>query len=580
AGQLPTVGRAVLFETMRQGHGPNAVLRGVTAAMQQINASGAALHELGGKLDNTLDVFVAFSVAGGTGSGIFYDYLHLVGEHVRQTGTEARIYPLVLMPSAFEEGMGGGRAAVLNAGSALVDLFRLIDDQNAQGTEDEGSGTRHDRGPLSVRFPSEPRPVSLRPATVQTAFLFGRPDDGVSGEDLIRSMVSLIMALVGAGPEGGVSFAEHFINTVASRSALAETGIGRRGVSTAAVASLTIPLAVLADVVSSRLLADAVRAMRVTPTGAGVQNRDLIERFDILSGIEDFFSCVPLDSFADIEDPPIGYDGIIQALGARARSMQESLERNERLLGPHIGRLARDFSPVKAAEELSRRIDPFQLRRIARGDPGYPEALDRGGFEKILTDRKIPLRSPAGLDFGQHPPQPEGLRRRGGLRRLRWTDPAVQQAVEDQDHWYQWRIRRLWHEVWAKNVRIWEPRWRLFCDQLTGITDELVEHIGSDDRQFSQRAAQLYASRLGVSYLLPPDDGGMDSFYSRVVTTLINRYRDRLASNPTAADIIALILGEDGWLHAYRAGREKPEAVVARVRQRIRGAVSECFRPG
>jgi len=580
AGQLPTVGRAVLFETMRQGHGPNAVLHGVTTAMQQINAAGAALHELGGKLDNTLDVFVAFSVAGGTGSGIFYDYLHMIGEHVRQTGAQARIYPLVLMPSAFEEGMGGGRAAVLNAGSALVDLFRLVDDQNAQGTEDEVGVGAQDRGPLSVRFPGEPRPISLQPATVQTAFLFGRPDDGVSGQDLIRSMVSLIISLVGAGPEGGVSFAEHFVNTAPSRSALSETGIGRRGVSTAAVASLTIPLAVLADIVSSRLLADAVRSLRVTPTGAGVQNRDLIERFDIVSGLEGFFSCGPLDSFADLEDPPIGYDAIIQALGARARSMQDSLERNERLLGPHIGRLARDFSPAGAAEELLRRLDPFQLRRVVLGDPGYPEPLDRGGFEKVLADRKIPSRSPAGFDFGQHPPQPEGVRRRAGIRRLRWTDPIVQQALEDQDDWYQWRIRRLWHAAWGANARISEPRWRSFCNQLTQITDAFVEHVSWDDRQFSQRAAQLYASRLGVSYLLPPDDGGMDSFYSRVVTSLTNRYRDRLGPNPTAGDIVALILGDEGWLDAYRAGREEPEAAVARVRQRIRGAVSECFRPG
>ncbi|MDQ3150991.1 MAG: tubulin-like doman-containing protein [Actinomycetota bacterium] len=580
AGQLPTVGRAVLFETMRQGRGPNAVLHGVTAAMQQINASGAALHELGGRLDNTLDVFVAFSVAGGTGNGIFYDYLHMVGELVRQTGTQARIYPLVLMPSAFEDGMGGGRAAVLNAGSALVDLFRLVDDQNAQGTDDEVGGGTQDRGPLSVRFPSEPHPIILRPATVQTAFLFGRPDDGVNGEDLIRSMVSLIMALVGAGPEGGVSFAEYFVNTTSSRSALSETGIGRRGVSTAAVASLTIPLAALADVVSSRLLADAVRALRVTPTGAGVQNRDLIERFDIASGLEGFFSCAPLDSFADTEDPPIGYDAIIQALGARARSMQDSLERNERLLGPHIGRLARDFSPVQAAEELVRRTDPFQLRRMVLGDPGYPEPLDRGGFEKVLADRKAPGRSPAGFDFGQQPPQPEGVRRRGGLRRLRWTDPTVQQAIEDQDAWYRWRTRRVWHAAWAANARIWEPRWRSFCDQLTAITEAFTEHIAWDDRHFGQRAAQLYASRLGVSYLLPPDDGGMDAFYSRVLASVTNRYRDRLGPNPTAADIVALILGDDGWRDVYRAGREEPGTAVARVRQRIRGAVSECFRPG
>ena len=31
------------------------------------------------------DVFVAFSVAGGTGAGIFYDYLHLIGNLFEQS---------------------------------------------------------------------------------------------------------------------------------------------------------------------------------------------------------------------------------------------------------------------------------------------------------------------------------------------------------------------------------------------------------------------------------------------------------------------------------------------------------------
>ncbi|WP_394378405.1 tubulin-like doman-containing protein [Saccharopolyspora spinosa] len=577
AGQLPTVGRAVLFETMRQGHGPGAVLHGVTAAMQRIKASGAVLHELGGKLGNAVDVFVAFSVVSGTGSGIFYDYLHLIGEHLRQAGTEARIYPLVLMPSAFKEGMGGGRAAVLNSATALVDLFRLIDDQNAQGAGDEVGGAQ-DVGPLSVWFPGEPRPTSLRPATVQTAFLFGRPKDGVSGDDLVRSMVSLVTTLIGAGSEGDQSFADRFINDTASRSAFADTGIGRRGVSTSAVASLTIPLAVLADVVSSRLLAEAVRVMRQAPTGAGVRNRDLIERFDVAAGLEGFLTCAPLEPFADVEDVPVGYDSIIQALSARARTMQESLDRNERLLGPHLGRLARDFDPAKAAEELSRTIDPFRLRRVLRGDPAYPEKLDRGGYEKILNDRKESRRAPG--EFGLHPPQPETVQRRRTLRRLRWPDQGVQEAVEDQDAWYQWRVRRQWHEAWRNNERVWEPRWRSFCDRLTAITDEFADHIAADDRQFSERAAQLYAPRLGVSYLLPPGQGGLEGFYSRVREALVERFRDRLGTNYTAADIVGLILGEDGWSGAYRVGRQQPEAAVHLVRQRIRGAVSECFRPG
>jgi len=49
----------------------------------------------------SVDVFVAFSVAGGTGAGIFYDYLHFISDVFDQKGLEAKIYPLVVMPSAF-----------------------------------------------------------------------------------------------------------------------------------------------------------------------------------------------------------------------------------------------------------------------------------------------------------------------------------------------------------------------------------------------------------------------------------------------------------------------------------------------
>ena len=95
---------------------------------------------MGGKPPEGVDVFVAFSVAGGTGSGIFYDYLHLIARQLRQSGMRVKIYPLVLMPSAFEEGLGGGRAAELNAGRALLDLFRLVDQQNGADAERELHG--------------------------------------------------------------------------------------------------------------------------------------------------------------------------------------------------------------------------------------------------------------------------------------------------------------------------------------------------------------------------------------------------------------------------------------------------------
>jgi hypothetical protein len=64
------------------------------------------------------------------GAGVFYDYLHLIGLALSNSSLRAKIWPLVVMPSAFEQGRGGGRNAELNAGRALLDLFRLVDEQN------------------------------------------------------------------------------------------------------------------------------------------------------------------------------------------------------------------------------------------------------------------------------------------------------------------------------------------------------------------------------------------------------------------------------------------------------------------
>src|SRR5579859_3736394 len=141
AGQFPTIGRAALFGTFRDESGTEPAIRDLKTAIGKLANSGDDLHALGGKPPRGVDVFVAFSVAGGTGSGIFYDYLHLIAHTLRQTSTlRVKIYPLVLMPSAFEEGLGGGRAAELNAGRALLDLFRLVDQQNGADAERELHG--------------------------------------------------------------------------------------------------------------------------------------------------------------------------------------------------------------------------------------------------------------------------------------------------------------------------------------------------------------------------------------------------------------------------------------------------------
>ena len=141
AGQLPTVGRACMFARMAEA-GVSAAQQPVTDAIEKIRKCAVDLAAVGGLNPTSCDVFVAFSVAGGTGNGMFYDYIHLVADAFQHTGIAIQIYPLVVMPSAFPEGSGGGRNAELNAGRGLLDLSRLIDDQNMRDGRTTRTGTR------------------------------------------------------------------------------------------------------------------------------------------------------------------------------------------------------------------------------------------------------------------------------------------------------------------------------------------------------------------------------------------------------------------------------------------------------
>ena len=286
AGQFPTIGRAALFGTFLDDKDTARAAKDIHTAIGKLAGSGADLQALGGQLPRGLDVFVAFSVAGGTGCGIFYDYLHLIVEAM-PAELRVKIFPLVLMPSAFEPGLGGGRAAELNAGRALLDLFRLVDEQNG-GDARRDLVSLVDPGPIdpdevAVHYPGNQK-IVLPAGIIQTGFLFSRPD-GATRSDMHRSIVSLMLSLVGtelteedhrAGDQHQ-SFADSFVNEAVHRQVPAMNAIGNQGVSTALVASLTVPVDDLAGIVGARLLRAAVEQMAEPVRGES--NLDAMEEF-------------------------------------------------------------------------------------------------------------------------------------------------------------------------------------------------------------------------------------------------------------------------------------------------------------
>ncbi|MEV0678900.1 tubulin-like doman-containing protein [Actinosynnema sp. NPDC050436] len=583
AGQLPTVGRAALFETFRGGLAP--AQGPLFDAIGKINNSLGELSLLGGgKRTPSCDVFVAFSVAGGTGSGIFFDYLHLIGDAFARDAYRARIYPLVLMPSAFDEGLGGGRAAKLNAGRALLDLFRLVDDQNAQvaGTELDSEGIS---GSLAVRYPDRAE-IRLRASTVQTAFLFGR-GAGVQRDDLHRSVVSLVLSLVGtdlstdvdgvrqATQQTYMSFADSFINSAVEREIPAMTGIGNRGVSTSSVASMTVPVDDIADVISSRLLAAAVTELDEPPSGSAEDNAELVERFFTEANLDPLRLRAPLPI---AEPAPVaGAEHIQRALGTRARTMESALRTQDQQLARSVPELVQNFDPQRAVRALLGDVDLFRARRAVAGHEPCTDEASRLGFARIVELRRSEPAAPAGLALA--PPTAAGITGRF-LRKLKWADPPVRAALARQDEWYAWRARRAWHAAWNDQSARWELKLDALDRSLTSVVAAFREHARTDDRRFTARTRDLYQQRVGVTYLLPRQ-GDLEPFYLAVVRRFVDLYvgQGKLRPTATVGDLVTEILGGDGWQHAYEMvldGRS-PAAAVAHVRDRLKQAVKRLF---
>ncbi|MFD7960481.1 tubulin-like doman-containing protein [Streptomyces zaomyceticus] len=580
AGQLPTVGRAALFATLRSGLEP--VLRQLREAIGSIGQAAGDLRRVGGGRIRGCDVFVAFSVAGGTGAGIFYDFIHLIGHEFRNARVPGvKIYPLVVMPSAFPLEAGGGREAELNAARALVDLSRLVDDQNVPDALDQ-VGDVENRGRLSVTYPGD-GVVALRPATMQTAFLFSKPSV-IGSDDLRRSIAAMVMSLIGTdlGEDTGSatraeddyqSFAASFINKSVERSTPARSGIGYRGMSTSLAASLTVPVDDLAEIVAARLLAQAVRGMSDRarrPDREGQTNvRDLFTR----SGIGRLWSRDAPDVPAP-EQLPRGKGKVIQELRNRIGDMEEALRRLDSGLAREIPRLTEDFRPGAGVRELLGSMDPFQIEVLLTGLPGHPDRVAREGFTGMLDNRRNEPERPAHVQTSA-PAIPQVKGTVGGVVPARWNDPDVQDALAAQEAWYQWRARTLWHRGWQAGEAQWRPSLNRVTSEVTELAKVLRSHEQDEAKSFADSRRDLYRDdRAGIAYLLPPQNT-LRAFYDDVVDRLAQS--EGLRETADAATLLGRLIGPEDWRRALDAVRRPGGAAVKEIKQVLERRVKRLF---
>ncbi|GAA1068975.1 hypothetical protein GCM10009665_75030 [Kitasatospora nipponensis] len=581
AGQLPTVGRAGLFGTLRNGLDP--VLEPLSQAIDAIARSAGALSQLGGGPLSGCDVFVAFSVAGGTGAGIFLDYLYLINHAFQEKNLDGvKIYPLVVMPSAFPPAGGGGREAELNSARALVDLFRLVDEQNAPSAAVDHNADPDEDPALRIRYPTV-QPVRLRSGVLPTAFLFSRTA-GIRQDDLRRSMVSLVMSLVGTelgdGRHNGRSradddyqtFAASFINRGVQRAAVAASGIGRQGVSTSLVASMTAPVDELAALVSARILRASVDQLGDRSRRSNQPLEELVTTMFSAAGLEDLLdrSLLPVSG---PEPLPRGGAAIESALAVRLGDMQAGLADLRQRAGQRAAEMAEAFNPRQAVDELLKTGDPFLLERVMHGDAQDPGEIGRLGFLGLLVSRSRRPAMPPGVR--EQPPTAPRIRRRlGGLSQARWGDEEVQAALVAQDAWYKWRSRVIWHEAWREQQARWEPTSRVASDQVDRLVSALRRHAEQESRTYAAKERELYSDRTGVSYLLPPQRD-LPQFYEDLTARLISR--EGLRDTDNEAGLLRRMVDGQAWRHAHAVGRRSPDSAVGGVKAVLEGRVKRLF---
>lgn len=537
AGQFPAVGRVSLFYQLSKSDFGIILGNQISSSLGRLAGSMSLLEFQANNATEDLVVYVGFSGSGGTGCGIAYDIIHLIGNHIKESGVGFRfqIVPIMVMPSAFDMLSGAKvEAAKLNTARVLSDFQRLIDHQI---TDDP-----RDRADFTVSYPHG-IDVHLDPATIQGLFLFEK-SVGITPSDLYKGIAENIIGQVSstngdtAGAGAVQSWIEVFVNSVPDKREPHGSGIGLRPFIPSMSVSLSVPIEEMSNLLALKLIEDGLGDLTSTAIISTEDNRKEIEKFLRFCGSE-------VESVIDGKLPPSGVIELRPEKGknnvaketARYSNQCDKIATSVQPFARKTLSGAMSLSWASAVETLAAENEMTGLRviRIVNGDGSLTEANSQKGALQYLSEV-----SGGKVTAGNKPPLPQSGRLAIGVST---TSAKVQSWRTQMDGWLGKEAKRIWQNEWQLQKGSWNPGVGEMRMSMNRVLEQFMHLRDSARSEFANSITAMEQPSTCVVKFIPLEQSNLEL----AITELFNRLKEKLAGRlaldaPSSGEIFNKII--------------------------------------
>ena len=552
AGQYPTVGRAALTLSLKRSG--NELKAEIDKAISKLVLAGGMLQAMKNPADKPKVLcYVGFSVAGGTGTGIFYDVIHIMENRLKNIldNVEIKIFPLALMPSAFIENwkpnnISAGKA---NAAIALKDIAQLVEHLQKDDQAND----------FKVKYPEPFGEINMTPASIPTAFLFSKPAS-VQQTDMYKSMASFIISQITTGEEHSdtklnkslenknteMSIFSKIINQQNITGEPNKFGPGLRPLSPAISGSLSIPIENIADLISRKLI---IETLQESDNSTSIQSQNNAKDMgEVLNNMGTGFVVDPVPAkpqqLIDEEENIVQSRG--KELSKNVSYYKTQLYRWVNSFDTHA-RKQIDDAEMDWNQEIIRLLSAMPLKRVMRVFQGSNLAQDTHSKEGVIG--KLNQFGSQINKSSQVPevPKIKGPKSFQSGSNSRIKTEYLKQSLPD---WYKKEFRIKWQDAWVLQRSKWQNIVDSINDSFQILNSGIDGFIRSTEEDWDTYKARLDREGELVSGFLPLSSGNLDTLKNDLLRSLINTPTE--GQTPTAFEVLEQILPNNAWQEAWK----------------------------